>query len=130
MDARHSREIGSAKLELACMGSLLKSTEICLYFKDLKSRYLLVSAGWIAVVAPERTVEEIVGKSDFDFFSEEHATAAFEDEQQIIRTGVPMVGKLDGRPSMTDPATWSRPRRCRPGTNAARPSAPSASSAT
>ncbi len=82
------------QLELTCMGSLLKSTEMCLYFKDLKSRYLLVSAGWIAAVAPERTAEEIVGKTDFDFFSEQHATAAFEDEQRIIGTGWPIVGKL------------------------------------
>ena len=30
---------------------------------------------------------EILGKTDFDFFTEEHARQAYEDEQEIIRTG-------------------------------------------
>ena len=77
------------------MRNLLYSTEERVYFKDLHSRFLLVSAGWLAAVAPGHTVEEIIGKTDFDFFSEEHAAAAFEDEQQIIRTGEPIVGKLE-----------------------------------
>ena len=83
------------QLKLTCMGNLLSTTEERIYFKDLRSQFLLVSAGWIAAITPDRTADEIVGKTDFDFFSEEHATAAFEDEQQIIRTGVPMVGKLE-----------------------------------
>jgi C4-dicarboxylate-specific signal transduction histidine kinase len=37
----------------------------------------------------------MVGKTDFDFFSNEHARPAFEDEQQIIRTGQPIIGKIE-----------------------------------
>jgi diguanylate cyclase (GGDEF)-like protein/PAS domain S-box-containing protein len=83
------------ELKLTCMGNLLSTTEERIYFKDLDSRFLLVSRGWIVAITPDRTAEEVVGKTDFDFFSEEHATAAFEDEQRIIRTGVPIVGKLE-----------------------------------
>src|ERR1035438_1119439 len=82
-------------IERTCMRNLLSTTEELVYFKDLSSRFLLVSAGWIAAVAPGRSVEEIIGKTDFDVFSEEPAAAAFADEQQIIRTGEPMVGKLE-----------------------------------
>jgi predicted signal transduction protein with EAL and GGDEF domain len=32
---------------------------------------------------------------DFDFFSDQHAANAYEDEQQIIRTGEPLVGKVE-----------------------------------
>jgi diguanylate cyclase (GGDEF)-like protein/PAS domain S-box-containing protein len=66
----------------------------------------LVSAGWIAAVTPGRAVEEIIGKTDFDFFSEEHAAAAFEDEQQIVRTGEPMVGKLERETFHYGPGNW------------------------
>ena len=83
------------ELKLICMDNLLHSTEECVYFKDLRSRFLLVSAGWIAAIAPDRSTEEVIGKTDFDFFSEEHAASAFADEQQIIRTGEPMIGKLE-----------------------------------
>jgi EAL domain-containing protein (putative c-di-GMP-specific phosphodiesterase class I) len=70
-------------LERVCMRNLLSTTEERVYFKDLHSRFLLVSEGWIAAVVPGDTVEEVVGKTDFDFFSKEHATAAFEPEQLI-----------------------------------------------
>jgi len=83
------------ELELICMGNLLAATGERVYFKDLQSRFLLVSAGWIAAYAPGRTAEELIGKTDSDVFSGEHALAAFQDEQQVIRTGEPLVGKVE-----------------------------------
>jgi diguanylate cyclase (GGDEF)-like protein len=95
-DLQSSQEADALReLKLTCMDNLLGTTEERVYFKDLRSRFLLVSAGCIATPIPSNAVEELVGKTDFDFFSEEHAAAAFEDEQQIIRTGEPMVGKLE-----------------------------------
>ena len=35
------------------------------------------------------------GKTDFDFYAEERARLAFDDEQAIIRTGQPSIGKLE-----------------------------------
>jgi len=91
-----------ANLELTCMNNLLASEER-VYFKDRMSRFLLVSEGWVAAYAPGRTAEELIGKTDFDVFSEQHAAAAFDDEQQIMRTGEPIVSKVEretysGRP--------------------------------
>jgi PAS domain S-box-containing protein len=83
------------ELELTCMSNLLSATGERVYFKDLLSRFLLVSAGWIAAYAPGRVAEELIGKTDFDVFSDEHASAAFRDEQQVIRTGEPIVGKVE-----------------------------------
>ena len=89
-------------LELTCTSNLLASEER-VYFKDRLSRFLLVSEGWIAAYAPARTAAELIGKTDYDVFSEQHAAAALEDEQQIMRTGEPIVGKVEretysGRP--------------------------------
>ena len=83
------------ELELTCMSNLLSCTAERVYFKDLQSRFLFASAGWLAACAPDHTAAELIGKTDFDFFSREHALAAFEDEQRIIRTGEPIIGKLE-----------------------------------
>jgi diguanylate cyclase (GGDEF)-like protein/PAS domain S-box-containing protein len=82
-------------IEQTCIRNLLNTIPERIYFKDLESRFLLVSAGWLATAAPGHTLEEVLGKTDFDFFSDEHATAAFADEQRIIRTGEPIIGKLE-----------------------------------
>jgi two-component system, sensor histidine kinase and response regulator len=83
------------ELELSCMRNLLSATGERVYFKDLQSRFLLVSAGWVAAYAPGRAAEELIGKTDFDVFSGQHASAAFQDEQQVIRTGEPIIGKVE-----------------------------------
>ncbi|MGD0066574.1 MAG: ATP-binding protein [Streptosporangiaceae bacterium] len=77
------------------MSNLLAATGERVYFKDLLSRFLLVSAGWIAAYAPDRAAQDLIGKTDFDVFSGEHASAALRDEEQIIRTGEPIVGKVE-----------------------------------
>ena len=83
------------ELKLTCMNNLLSADQGRVYFKDRLSRFLFVSAGWIAAYAPGRTAEELIGKTDSDVFSGEHALAAFQDEQQVIRTGEPLVGKVE-----------------------------------
>jgi PAS domain-containing protein len=83
------------ELKLICMDNLLGAAEERVYFKDLLSRFLFVSAGWIDAYAPGRTAGEIIGKTDYDVFSYAHARAAFEDEQEIIQTGRPVIGKIE-----------------------------------
>lgn len=87
-------EVGH-QLLITCMSNLLSATEERVYFKDRASRFLLVSSGWLAAYAPGRTVGELVGKTDFDVFSSEHACAAFADEQRIIATGQPVTAKVE-----------------------------------
>jgi PAS domain S-box-containing protein len=73
-----------------------------IYFKDAASRFLRINKAlttYFGLTDPAQAI----GKTDFDFFTEEHARPAYEDEQQILRTGQPVVGKeeketwLDGR---------------------------------
>ncbi|MGC8829027.1 MAG: CHASE domain-containing protein [Verrucomicrobiia bacterium] len=72
---------------------LLENTPDAVYFKDINSRFLKLSKFAIEKLAiPE---EQLIGKTDFDLFTEEHARPAFEDEQEVIRTGKPIIGKVE-----------------------------------
>jgi hypothetical protein len=93
-------------LKLICMSNLLSTTGERVYFKDLMSRFLFVSAGWIEAYAPGRDAGELTGQTDFDVFTEEHASAAFADEQQIIRTGEPVVGHVERETYTGRPDAW------------------------
>ena len=93
-------------VERTCMHNLLNSTDERVYFKDLNSRFLLVSAGWLSTVAPGHSMEEVIGKTDFDFFGEEHAEDALADERQIILTGEPIVGKLERETFQDGTSPW------------------------
>ena len=88
------------------MSNLLSTTGERVYFKDLMSRFLFVSAGWIEAYAPGRDAGELTGQTDFDVFTEEHASAAFADEQQIIRTGEPVVGQVERETYTGRPDAW------------------------
>ena len=47
-----------------------------------------------------------MGKTDFDTYPEAHARAAYEDEQEIIRTGQPIMGKLQKATLADGKAVW------------------------
>jgi PAS domain S-box-containing protein len=76
-----------------------------IYFKDLQSRFIRCSK---AVVEPlgMKNADEAIGKSDFDFFQEEHARPAFADEQRIIRTGEPVIAKEEKEVWQDGQVTW------------------------
>ncbi len=100
----HRRDLD--EFALVCMRNLLASGGERVYFKDRQSRFLLVSEGWRAACAPDLNAAELAGKTDFDVFGEEHAAAAFDDEQEIMRTGQPVVGKIERETFVGRPECW------------------------
>jgi diguanylate cyclase (GGDEF)-like protein/PAS domain S-box-containing protein len=62
------------------------------YFKDRQSRFVRVSRS-LASRFGFSDPDLAIGKTDFDIFSNEHAQQAFSDEQEIIRSGNPIVNK-------------------------------------
>lgn len=82
--------------------TLLDNIPDTIYFKDLKSRFIKVNKSWKA----KCNKEKVEGKTDFDFFTHEHAQQAFEDEMKIIKTGKPIVGIEEKETWPDKPDTW------------------------
>ncbi|HWY32007.1 MAG TPA: PAS domain S-box protein, partial [Candidatus Acidoferrum sp.] len=92
--------------ERSLLRALMESSDNRIYFKDAESRFVRVSAS-MALSFKLETANELIGKCDRDFFSDEHAQQAFEDEQSIIRTGVPIVGKMEKETWPDGHVTWA-----------------------
>jgi PAS domain S-box-containing protein len=113
------------------LNTLLDNTPDTIYFKDIQSRFVRVSRSKVeqslasARLKHQKSVKKngtasvpdhladatafagyLAGKTDFDFFPEDRARPAFEDEQQIIRTGTPLVGKLEETHQPDGKTTW------------------------
>jgi signal transduction histidine kinase len=111
---------GQLGTERDLLTALMDHTPDIIYFKDLQSRFVRVSQSELEsalgrarakhqessqnngndsaprhLAGPAEFAQYLLGKTDFEFYSEQRARSAFEDEQEIIRTGAPMVGKLE-----------------------------------
>ena len=80
--------------EKALMDALLINANEYFYWKDNESKFIKASNS-MAKNFKVASVQEMYGKSDFDFFSDEHARPAYEDEMEIIRTGIPIIDKIE-----------------------------------
>ena len=87
------------------LGALMDHLPDCIYFKDRDSRFVAVNRA-LAEKHGLREPEALIGLTDLNFFTLEHANAALEDEQEIIRTGCPLVN-LEEKETWPDGSeTW------------------------
>jgi diguanylate cyclase (GGDEF)-like protein/PAS domain S-box-containing protein len=83
-------QISQLQNENFLLETLMNNVTDAIYFKDRESRFTRINsyaAERFGVASPALAV----GRTDFDFFTDEHAAQAFRDEQEIIRTGKPLV---------------------------------------
>jgi diguanylate cyclase (GGDEF)-like protein/PAS domain S-box-containing protein len=73
------------------LDAFLENTPDHVYFKDHESRFIRISQA-LAVWLGLEDAAEAIGRSDFEFFGEEHARKAFADEQHLMQTGEALVG--------------------------------------
>ena len=72
------------------MKALMENVPDYIYFKDDESRFIMTTSAHLKTFGLSDPAQ-IAGKSDFDFFSQEHARQAYDDEQKIINTGEPIL---------------------------------------
>jgi len=65
-----------------------------IYFKDRESRFVRVNPSMANFFRLEKA-DQLLGRTDFDFFTEEHARPAFKDEQKIIAEGCTIQGRIE-----------------------------------
>lgn len=83
-------EISPLQDELFFLETLMDNVPDTIYFKDRQSRFTRINrhaAMRYGIASPDLAI----GRTDADFFTEEHAAQALSDEQDIIRTGQPLV---------------------------------------
>jgi PAS domain S-box-containing protein len=87
--------------------TLMDNLPASIYFKDRESRFTRINLAHANLFELSHPAEA-VGKTDFDFFTAEHAQQAHRDEQEIIRTGQPVVGKEEKETWPDGHVTWAR----------------------
>jgi PAS domain S-box-containing protein len=87
------------------MDALMDNVPEFIYFKDQKSKFIRNSTSHARQFGFS-TGTEISGKSDFDFFADEHARPAYNDEQKIIRTGKPIINRIERKVRKDGSVSW------------------------
>ncbi|MGB0184227.1 MAG: SpoIIE family protein phosphatase, partial [Opitutales bacterium] len=85
--------------------TLMEQSADRIYIKDDKGRFIAASRA-LAEMHGYENRHEIEGLTDFDLFTEEHAQQAHEDEQEIIRTGIPFTNKIEKETWTDGSSTW------------------------
>lgn len=91
--------------ERALLRALMENLPDNIYFKDSESRFIRISNGmakWFGLDDPR----EAVGKSDRDFFTDEHANQARHDELDLMTRGEAVLGKEECETWPDGRRTW------------------------
>jgi PAS domain S-box-containing protein len=92
-------------MERALLSALMENLPDPIYFKDTETRFVRTNKAQ-AERFHLRDGSEAIGKTDQDFFSDEHARKAYEDELGIMRTGQPLVNIEEKETWPDRPDTW------------------------
>ncbi|MHC4404033.1 MAG: CHASE domain-containing hybrid sensor histidine kinase/response regulator [Planctomycetota bacterium] len=103
--ARHKAE-AALEQERYLLHTLMDNVPHNIYFKDANSRFTRINKA-LADCFGLDDASEAVGKTDHDFFSEEHAREAFADEQTVMKTGRPLLDKEERETWLDGRETWA-----------------------
>ena len=102
--AERKRAEASLEHERFLLHTLLTHLPDAIYFKDVEGRFTRVSrllADRLGVSDPA----DLVGRTDADYFPREYAAQARADEEAVMRSGEPLIGKEE-QPDWDGEQTW------------------------
>ncbi len=65
-----------------------------IFIKDTASRYVTANTAHVHLLGAT-AVDELVGRTDFEFFSTPSTLPFFTDEQRVMRSGVPLLDRIE-----------------------------------
>jgi len=100
---RKQAEIKLAR-EHALLQTLMDSMPDSIYFKDGENRFVKVNKAKAARynVKPE----EMIGKTDFDILPENEAKKAFDDDEEVLKTGKFIINKVEKLTGIDGSERW------------------------
>jgi len=82
------------RIENGFLQILMDNIPDTIYFKDTESRFTRINnakARYLSIVDPR----DAIGKTDSDFYDSAHAKKTFLDEQKLMKSGIPIINKLE-----------------------------------
>jgi PAS domain S-box-containing protein len=95
--AKEDAELVNASASIL-FDALLSQTQDQVYFKDRQSRFVRAS-DVVSLKFGFKSIAQLIGKTDFDFFSKEHAQESFEDERCLMCENEKLI-------NITEKETW------------------------
>jgi PAS domain S-box-containing protein len=93
-----NEELETKQRELArerdLLHTLMDNVPDFISFKDTAGRFTTINRALVRALGISRP-EDALGDTDFDYFTEAFAQQALADEQGVLRTGQPLVGKVE-----------------------------------
>lgn len=96
-------------LEKSMFNVLMEYLPDRITYKDKQSKILRINQAKAEKF--RMSPEEMAGKTDYDFFSKEHADKAFREEQELIRTGTPLLDKEERTVFANGDISWASTSR-------------------
>lgn len=107
---RYAIERGHAEAALAherdLLATLLENIPDRIYFKDRESRFIRINFALTHLLGL-KSPGEAYGKTDADFYDAAHAAEARADEERVMSTGEPLIGKVEHEVLSNKRQSWS-----------------------
>jgi PAS domain S-box-containing protein len=91
--------------ERTLLRTLIDNLPDLIYVKDVNSRILLANEAF-AEHTGAATRDDVVGKSDFDFYPDEYASKYHADEAAVLASGQPLINHEESGPAADGDTHW------------------------